>query len=173
MPLRAGRMPHSPSSPSLGQADAADLRMGEPFRRDCLRYGRIDECSRVGKAVRADLPAARGIEGRDGCRRRSRGVNARTRWRRLPGSISPCGTSKAKPRVCRSTGENRPIFTYATGGYYRPDALDADYGRELAQFIELGYPGVKLKTGAGTVAAEARRIGAVRRAIGDEALLML
>ena len=50
-------------------------------------------------------------------------------------------------------GENRPIFTYATGGYYRPDALDADYGRELAQFIELGYPGVKLKTGAGTVAA--------------------
>jgi L-alanine-DL-glutamate epimerase-like enolase superfamily enzyme len=28
-------------------------------------------------------------------------------------------------------GESRPIFTYATGGYYRPDASDADYGREL------------------------------------------
>ena len=25
-------------------------------------------------------------------------------------------------------GENRPIFTYATGGYYRPDISDADYG---------------------------------------------
>jgi L-alanine-DL-glutamate epimerase-like enolase superfamily enzyme len=52
-------------------------------------------------------------------------------------------------------GEDRPIFTYATGGYYRPDASDADYGRELAQFIELGYRAVKLKTGAGTIAAAA------------------
>jgi D-galactarolactone cycloisomerase len=70
-------------------------------------------------------------------------------------------------------GESRPIFTYATGGYYRPDATDADYGWELAQFIELGYRAVKLKTGAGTIAAEAGRIGAVRRAIGDTPLLML
>ena len=45
-------------------------------------------------------------------------------------------------------GENRPIFTYATGGYYRPDLSDADYGRELARFIELGYHAVKLKTDA-------------------------
>jgi len=70
-------------------------------------------------------------------------------------------------------GENRPIFTYATGGYYRPSATNADYSRELARFLELGYRAVKLKTGAGTVAAEADRIGAVRRAIGDEPLLML
>src|SRR6516225_11163680 len=62
-------------------------------------------------------------------------------------------------------GENRPIFTYATGGYYRPDAYDDDYGRELARFIELGYRAVKLKTGAGTVTEEAERIDAVRRAI--------
>jgi len=70
-------------------------------------------------------------------------------------------------------GENRPIFTYATGGYYRPSATNADYSRELARFLEFGYRAVKLKTGAGTVAAEAERIGAVRRAIGDEPLLML
>src|SRR6185369_9990477 len=69
--------------------------------------------------------------------------------------------------------ENRPIFTYATGGYYRPDASDADYGEELARFLDLGYRAVKLKTGAGTVAAEAQRIGAVRQAIGAEPLLML
>jgi hypothetical protein len=43
----------------------------------------------------------------------------------------------------------------------------------LNRMLELGYRGVKLKTGAGTVAAEADRIGAVRRAIGDEPLLML
>src|SRR5262249_54273509 len=70
-------------------------------------------------------------------------------------------------------GENRPIFTYATGGYYRPDASDADYGEEMARFLRLGYHAVKLKTGAGSVAAEAQRIAAVRRAIGEEPLLML
>src|ERR1044071_2971795 len=35
-------------------------------------------------------------------------------------------------------GKNRPLATYATGGYYRPGAHDADYGAELARFIELG-----------------------------------
>jgi D-galactarolactone cycloisomerase len=70
-------------------------------------------------------------------------------------------------------GENRPILTYATGGYYRPGATDRDYGAELAEFLELGYRAVKLKTGAGTVAAEAERIGTVRRMIGDDSLLML
>jgi L-alanine-DL-glutamate epimerase-like enolase superfamily enzyme len=70
-------------------------------------------------------------------------------------------------------GENRPIFTYATGGYYRPGASDADYGEELARFLDLGYRAVKLKTGAGTIAQEADRIAAVRSAIGDQPLLML
>ncbi len=70
-------------------------------------------------------------------------------------------------------GENRPIFTYATGGYYRPGATDRDYAAEMAEFLKLGYRAVKLKTGAGTVAEEAARIGAVRRMIGDEPLLML
>ncbi len=70
-------------------------------------------------------------------------------------------------------GENRPIFTHATGGYYRPNAGSADYGEELARFLDLGYRAVKLKTRAGTVSQETERIGAVRRAIGDETLLML
>jgi L-alanine-DL-glutamate epimerase-like enolase superfamily enzyme len=70
-------------------------------------------------------------------------------------------------------GENRPIFTYATGGYYRPGASDADYGKELARFLDLGYGAVKLKTGAGTVAQEAGRVAAVRKVIGDEPLLLL
>lgn len=70
-------------------------------------------------------------------------------------------------------GENRPLFTYATGGYYRPGASDADYGAELARFLDLGYRAVKLKTGAGSVAAEAARVGAVRRALGAAPDLML
>src|SRR5262245_27416371 len=70
-------------------------------------------------------------------------------------------------------GENRPIFTYATGGYYRPDATNSDYGLELARFLDLGYRAVKLKTGAGTVIEEAARIKAVRDVIGNEPRLML
>jgi L-alanine-DL-glutamate epimerase-like enolase superfamily enzyme len=70
-------------------------------------------------------------------------------------------------------GENRPLFTYATGGYYRPGASDADYGEELARFLDLGYRAVKLKTGAGSVAAEAARVGAVRKALGEAPQLLL
>src|SRR6266446_2065656 len=70
-------------------------------------------------------------------------------------------------------GESRPLFTYATGGYYRPGATDADYGAELARFIDLGYRAVKLKTGAGSPVEEAARVAAVRAAIGDMPDLLL
>jgi L-alanine-DL-glutamate epimerase-like enolase superfamily enzyme len=69
-------------------------------------------------------------------------------------------------------GENRPLHTYATGGYYR-GVSDEEYGTELAHFLELGYRAVKLKCGAGTPAAEAARIATVRRVIGDAPDLML
>jgi D-galactarolactone cycloisomerase len=70
-------------------------------------------------------------------------------------------------------GENRPLFTYATGGYYRPVRSDEEYGEELARYLDLGYRAVKLKTGGGTVAQEAARVGTVRRVIGDTPDLML
>ena len=70
-------------------------------------------------------------------------------------------------------GENRPLFTYATGGYYRPGASNAAYGEELARFLDLGYRAVKLKTGAGSVAEEAARVGAVRAALGEMPDLLL
>jgi D-galactarolactone cycloisomerase len=70
-------------------------------------------------------------------------------------------------------GENRPLFTYATGGYYRAGASDTDYAAELAELVAYGYRAVKLKTGSEGVAAEARRVAAVREAIGPEPLLML
>ena len=69
-------------------------------------------------------------------------------------------------------GENRPLHTYATGGYYR-GVSDKEYGAELAQFLELGYRAVKLKCGAGSVEAEIKRVAAVRRAIGAAPDLML
>ncbi|HEU0156666.1 MAG TPA: mandelate racemase/muconate lactonizing enzyme family protein [Stellaceae bacterium] len=70
-------------------------------------------------------------------------------------------------------GENRPIFTYATGGYYRPGGSVAEDAEGMARLRRQGYRAVKLKTGAGSVAAEAARVAAVRDAIGGEPLLML
>ncbi len=70
-------------------------------------------------------------------------------------------------------GEMKPVFTYATGGYYAEGApLDA-CAEELAGFVAKGYRAVKLKTGAETVAEEAARVRAVREAIGPATLLML
>jgi L-alanine-DL-glutamate epimerase-like enolase superfamily enzyme len=70
-------------------------------------------------------------------------------------------------------GENRPIFAYATGGYYRAGAPHSVYAEELAGFVAKGYRAVKLKTGAESVADEAERVRVVRAAIGGETLLML
>jgi len=70
-------------------------------------------------------------------------------------------------------GDNRPLFTYATGGYYRPGMPNSIYAEELARFLDLGYRAVKLKTGAEDVAAGVERVGAVRAAIGDQPELML
>jgi D-galactarolactone cycloisomerase len=69
-------------------------------------------------------------------------------------------------------GENRPLHTYATGGYYR-GVSDEAYGEELAAFLELGYRAVKLKCGAGSAEREAARIAAVRRVIGERPDLLL
>jgi len=70
-------------------------------------------------------------------------------------------------------GVANPVFTYATGGYYREGGADATYADELAEFVAKGYRAVKLKCCAGEMDAEVRRIAAVRRAIGDGVLLML
>jgi L-alanine-DL-glutamate epimerase-like enolase superfamily enzyme len=69
--------------------------------------------------------------------------------------------------------EKRPIFTYATGGYYRLGEPDRVYADELAGFVKAGFRAVKLKTGGGTVAEEAKRVAMVRDAIGKDTLLML
>jgi D-galactarolactone cycloisomerase len=83
------------------------------------------------------------------------------------------GKSAGLPVYRLLGAEKRPIFTYATGGYYQLGAPDRVYAEELAGFVEAGFRAVKLKTGGGAVADEARRIRAVREAIGRDTLLML
>jgi D-galactarolactone cycloisomerase len=70
-------------------------------------------------------------------------------------------------------GENRPLHTYATGGYYRPGTPNSAYAEEMARFLDLGYRAVKLKTGAGSAVEEAARVAAVRAALGEAPDLML
>ncbi|MBI3937958.1 MAG: mandelate racemase/muconate lactonizing enzyme family protein [Betaproteobacteria bacterium] len=70
-------------------------------------------------------------------------------------------------------GENRPVLTYGTGGYYvegEPLTACAD---ELARFVANGYRAVKLKTGGESMSEEIERVRATRGAIGADILLML
>ena len=83
------------------------------------------------------------------------------------------GKSAGLPVYRLLGAEKRPIFTYATGGYYRLGAPDRTYADELAGFVAAGFRAVKLKTGGGTVADEARRVRVVREAIGTSISLML
>ncbi len=69
--------------------------------------------------------------------------------------------------------QNKPIFTYGTGGYYVEGAKLTACADELAGFVARGYKAVKLKTGAGTMADEVKRIAATRAAIGPDISLML
>ncbi len=69
--------------------------------------------------------------------------------------------------------EHKPVFTYATGGYYVEGAKPTACADELAGFVANGFKAVKLKTGAGTVSDEVKRVRATRAAIGEDILLML
>jgi L-alanine-DL-glutamate epimerase-like enolase superfamily enzyme len=70
-------------------------------------------------------------------------------------------------------GEKRPVFVYATGGYYRPSVHPNACAEELAGFIARGFKGVKLKCCGLSMDEEVERIGATRAAIGPDALFML
>ena len=69
--------------------------------------------------------------------------------------------------------DNTPVFTYGTGGYYVEGEKLTACADELAGFVARGYQAVKLKTGAGTLADEVKRIAATRAAIGPDISLML
>ncbi|MDB5862323.1 MAG: hypothetical protein JWO70_129 [Betaproteobacteria bacterium] len=70
-------------------------------------------------------------------------------------------------------GQNRPVFTYSTGGYYPRDATVHSAAEEMAAFVAMGYRAVKLKTGGFSVEEEIERVAAVRAAIPRDTLLML
>ena len=69
--------------------------------------------------------------------------------------------------------ENKPVYAYATGGYYVEGEKLTACADELAGFVARGFKAVKLKTGAKPIADEVARIRATREAIGPDIGLML
>ena len=69
--------------------------------------------------------------------------------------------------------ENKPVFTYATGGYYVGGEKLTACADELAGFVAAGFKAVKLKVGGATMAEEIARVQATRAALGDDIPLML
>ena len=83
------------------------------------------------------------------------------------------GKAAGMPVYTLLGAENKPVFTYGTGGYYIEGEKLTACADELAGFVARGYQAVKLKTGADTVANEVKRIAATRAAIGPDIALML
>lgn len=70
-------------------------------------------------------------------------------------------------------GTQTDLFTYAVGGFYVEDGPLLACADELAGFIDNGFRGVKLKTGALSLHDEVARVKAVREAIGPDILFMI
>jgi len=83
------------------------------------------------------------------------------------------GKSAGVPVYKLLGGENKPIFTYATGGYYRASDHPNACAAELAGFVKAGFKAVKLKCCGLSMDEEVERIRATREAIGPDTLLML
>jgi D-arabinonate dehydratase len=68
---------------------------------------------------------------------------------------------------------SRKLRCYATGGYYRGGQSVDDLVRETSAVVEKGFTALKLKVGKLGGRADAERIGAVRRALGDGVDILL
>jgi L-alanine-DL-glutamate epimerase-like enolase superfamily enzyme len=65
------------------------------------------------------------------------------------------------------------VPAYGSGGYYLDGKTPEMLGEEMAGFVALGLPAVKMKVGRGDLRSEEARIAAARDAIGPDILLML
>ncbi len=68
---------------------------------------------------------------------------------------------------------SRKLRCYATGGYYRAGQTDDELIAEVNLYLEKGFDAVKLKVGRASAREDARRVGAVRKAVGDDIDLLL
>jgi len=69
--------------------------------------------------------------------------------------------------------EKKPVFSYASGGYYEEGESPLKVVDEMAGYMGLGYSACKMKCGGLDVAGDVERISKVREAIGPGAKLMI
>ena len=76
--------------------------------------------------------------------------------------------------VCELLGVyKRKMRCYATGGYYRDGQTIEELVREMSGYVERGFSAIKLKVGRLGARQDAVRMGAVRKAVGDDVELLL
>src|SRR5712691_8554853 len=68
---------------------------------------------------------------------------------------------------------SRRLRCYATGGYYRDGQTLDELVREYAGYAEQGFTAAKLKVGKLSAREDATRLGAIRKALGDEIDILL
>jgi L-alanine-DL-glutamate epimerase-like enolase superfamily enzyme len=68
--------------------------------------------------------------------------------------------------------ESVAVPAYASGGYYLDGKTPDDLAAEMVSYTELGFGAVKMKVGRGVGDEDARRLAAVREAVGPEVLVM-
>jgi D-arabinonate dehydratase len=76
--------------------------------------------------------------------------------------------------ICDLLGvHSRRLRCYATGGYYRGGQTTDDLVRETVAVVEQGFTALKMKVGGKDAREDARRVGAVRQALGDDVEILL
>ena len=70
-------------------------------------------------------------------------------------------------------GDKREVIAYASGGYYEEGRSPLAVIDEMAGYAAQGYSAVKMKCGGLSIDGDIERISGVRKAIGDQALLMI
>jgi D-arabinonate dehydratase len=76
--------------------------------------------------------------------------------------------------VCELLGVyKRKMRCYATGGYYRDGQTNEELVREMESYVARGFSAVKLKVGRMSARKDEARMGAVRKALGEDVDLLL
>src|SRR5262249_28658700 len=65
------------------------------------------------------------------------------------------------------------VPAYVTGFYYRDGERDDDLRREAALYVEQGYRTVKVKVAGVSPEDDARRVGVIRKALGNDVAMMV
>jgi len=65
------------------------------------------------------------------------------------------------------------VPAYASGGYYRETADEAQLAEEMQAYCEAGFTAMKMKVGGASPAVDERRVAAAREAIGPDRHLMM